>query len=253
MATEPIAQDYRRCSRCSQYKPTDRAHFSFIRCKDKWHPWCKECCAAQRREDRARRPDHYRKIKCESTARNRDDVLARNRARYHQHRDVNLVTQRERMAANRDKYNANRRAKRAANLIEARRKAQADREANRARYRGYAKKAWEKATPQRRLRNFFTAAICHSLQGRTKGGRSWESLLGYSAADLRAHLERQFERGMNWDNYGEWHVDHILPVASFSFASPDDPEFKACWALANLRPLWGTDNLCKSDKRLFLL
>jgi hypothetical protein len=86
-----------------------------------------------------------------------------------------------------------------------------------------------------------------------KGGRKTTDLLGYSTADLRAHLERQFVKGMSWDNYGEWHVDHIVPVASFKFESADDPEFQACWALTNLRPMWAAENIRKSNKRTHLL
>jgi hypothetical protein len=40
---------------------------------------------------------------------------------------------------------------------------------------------------------------------------------------------------------------------SFKFETPEDPDFKACWALSNLRPLWSTDNIRKSDKRTHLL
>ena len=53
---------------------------------------------------------------------------------------------------------------------------------------------------------------------------------------------------MNWDNYGEWHVDHIIPKSSFNFSSKHDKEFKECWALDNLQPLWAEDNIAKSDK-----
>lgn len=81
--------------------------------------------------------------------------------------------------------------------------------------------------------------------------------LPYKRADLRAHLERQFLRGMTWDNYGEvWHVDHILPQASFKINPTDPancPEFQACWSLPNLRPLWKHDNQVKSAKRTLLL
>lgn len=86
-----------------------------------------------------------------------------------------------------------------------------------------------------------------------KGGRKTEELLGYSGPVLRSHLERQFLPGMTWQNYGQWHVDHVVPVASFSFENADDPEFKACWALTNLRPMWAADNIRKSDKRTLLL
>ena len=67
------------------------------------------------------------------------------------------------------------------------------------------------------------------------------------------HLERQFLPGMTWGNRGEWHIDHIVPLASFTFTSPDDPEFRAAWALTNLRPLWAKDNIRKSAKRTHLI
>lgn len=77
-------------------------------------------------------------------------------------------------------------------------------------------------------------------------------LLGYSLEELMNHLEAQFEDGMTWDNHGKWHIDHIKPICSFKFESYEDEEFKECWALSNLRPLWAKDNLKKSikDKKL---
>jgi hypothetical protein len=71
------------------------------------------------------------------------------------------------------------------------------------------------------------------------------SLLGYSLEELMSHLQSQFQEGMSWNNYGEWHIDHIKPVCSFNFQSKHDAEFKLCWQLSNLRPLWAKDNLRK--------
>ena len=62
------------------------------------------------------------------------------------------------------------------------------------------------------------------------------------------HLETSFNNGMTWDNYGKWHVDHIIPKNSFNYTSPEDKEFKECWELKNLQPLWAGDNLRKSSK-----
>lgn len=92
-----------------------------------------------------------------------------------------------------------------------------------------------------------TANINNSLR-EGKGGRSWERLLGYSLADLMAHLERQFLPGMNWGNRSGWHIDHIRPVSSFNFQTVEDPEFFECWALTNLQPLWAVDNLKKGGR-----
>lgn len=73
-------------------------------------------------------------------------------------------------------------------------------------------------------------------------------LLGYSLDDLIVHLESKFVDGMTWENYGEWHVDHIIPMSSFNFNSINDNEFKICWSISNLQPLWSKDNLIKGSK-----
>lgn len=109
--------------------------------------------------------------------------------------------------------------------------------------------------PHLKVNRSVGAAISEILKaGCVKGAFRW---LPYSKADLRAHLERQFLGGMEWINYGTvWHVDHILPQASFKI-DPDDParcrEFQACWALTNLRPLWKRDNLAKNARRTHLI
>ena len=95
-----------------------------------------------------------------------------------------------------------------------------------------------------RLNSVMRVGIYSSLKGK-KSGRAWQSLVAYSVNELKAHLEAQFAEGMTWDNYGDWHIDHIRPVVSFSFESSDDPEFKQCWGLKNLQPLWATDNIRK--------
>ena len=50
---------------------------------------------------------------------------------------------------------------------------------------------------------------------------------------------------MTWDNHGEWHIDHIVPISFFEYDSTDDVEFKYCWSLYNLQPLWSGENLRK--------
>lgn len=86
-----------------------------------------------------------------------------------------------------------------------------------------------------------------------KGGRRWEDLVNYKLADLVKHLERQFLKGMSWENIGEWHVDHIRPRSMFRYNDENCDEFKDCWAITNLRPLWAKDNLTKNAKRTHLI
>jgi hypothetical protein len=51
---------------------------------------------------------------------------------------------------------------------------------------------------------------------------------------------------MAWDNYGEWHLDHVIPLAHFDLTSP--AQVKAACNYRNLQPLWASDNLSKGDK-----
>jgi hypothetical protein len=63
-----------------------------------------------------------------------------------------------------------------------------------------------------------------------------------------SHLESLLEEGMNWDNYGEWHIDHRTPRTWFDCERAEDPAFRACWALTNLQPKWGRLNMKKGNR-----
>ena len=77
----------------------------------------------------------------------------------------------------------------------------------------------------------------HTLErlGKTKESKTID-LLGYSALELKEYITSKFTDGMSWDNYGEWHIDHILGVINFDKrTSPNIVN-----ALSNIRPLWAT-------------
>ena len=88
-----------------------------------------------------------------------------------------------------------------------------------------------------------------SLRG-NKHGSHWESLVNYTVDDLKNHIERQFKDGMSWDNRHLWHIDHIITISAFNYEKAEDYDFKRCWALDNLQPLWASDNIKKKDKLL---
>lgn len=69
-------------------------------------------------------------------------------------------------------------------------------------------------------------------------------ILGCSFEELMVHISQQFSEGMSWDNYGEWHIDHIIPVAS---AETEDDVIRLNH-YSNLQPLWALDNLVKGRK-----
>lgn len=97
------------------------------------------------------------------------------------------------------------------------------------------------ATINGKLHHRISGYIRQALNG-TKGYCSWEVLVGYTTEDLIKHLEHQFQSGMTWENYGKWHIDHRIPVVAFNFNTQEDIDFKRCWALSNLQPLWAQEN-----------
>jgi hypothetical protein len=104
-----------------------------------------------------------------------------------------------------------------------------------------------KNNPTWRLNQSMSGSIGRSLRGK-KAGRHWENLVGYSLETLITSLESKFKSGMTWDNYGEWHIDHIKPKSRFSFTDISDKLFQECWSLDNLQPLWAADNIRKYNK-----
>ncbi len=136
-------------------------------------------------------------------------------------------------------------------------------EKNREQAKEYAKK-WLKANPAKRkeqrqkevckrrkdpkvrLNRAVSGGIWRCLKdGGGKGGRHWEDLVGWTSQQLRNRLVQLFQHGMTWDNYGEWHVDHVVPISAFNFTKPEHIDFKKCWAIENLQPAWAKDNLQK--------
>lgn len=102
--------------------------------------------------------------------------------------------------------------------------------------------------PEIRIHNAISRGIRKSIGNGGKAGRSTFKILGYSKEEFIKKIESQFQPGMSWGNYGKWHIDHILPVSSFNFTCAEDEDFKRCWALENLQPLWAIDNIKKGNK-----
>jgi hypothetical protein len=104
--------------------------------------------------------------------------------------------------------------------------------------------------PHARLGMRLRSRIWRILKKRPQGV-SAVGLLGCSAKEAVAHIERQFQRGMTWANWGEWHVDHIRPLSGFDLRDPAQAA-GACH-FTNLQPLWAKDNMAKGAKAVYLL
>src|SRR5258705_2705793 len=69
--------------------------------------------------------------------------------------------------------------------------------------------------------------------------------LGCSIEEFKAYIEQRFRPGMSWENWGEWHLDHIKPLSLFNLQDREEL-LKAC-NYTNYQPLWAEENIKKSN------
>lgn len=252
------------CHRCRLVKSREEFHNSKNR-KDGKHPYCVEChnfagreLARKRREERERlaspQDPNTKMCPCCSERKSLNDfytspysktgrnchckqcIKARSKQRYHDDTDY-----RNRMLNNRIQYYR----KNPEKSME-------------------SKKRWMAKYPDRaresiKKRNAKRISTAHGLlEERTRQMLSqtikngvnrigWRDILGYEFEDLKIHIENQFMENMSWDlvRSREIEIDHIIPRCSFYYEIVRDDDFKKCWALENLRPLWRKDNRSK--------
>lgn len=96
-----------------------------------------------------------------------------------------------------------------------------------------------------KLKHRLRTRIYNAVKGTVKS-ESTINLIGCSIEHLMAHLESGFTEGMSFDNYGRWHVDHVIPCAKFDLTK--GKEQKKCFNYKNLQPLWAFDNMSKGAR-----
>ena len=114
------------------------------------------------------------------------------------------------------------------------------------------KNAWQrerrKTDPQYKLRCNLRRRLSHALKGKNKSASTMK-LLGCSYTHAQNHLAEQFQPGMTWENHGTWHIDHMMPCASFDLSCPEQQ--RRCFHYTNLQPMWGKENMSKRDKIIY--
>jgi len=92
--------------------------------------------------------------------------------------------------------------------------------------------------------------INRAIKNNQKKGKTL-NILGCTIDDFKRHIESNFTEGMNWENYGKWHIDHIIPCDCFDLSKEEAQMF--CFHHTNMQPMWGIDNIVKKNTINFKL
>lgn len=234
------------CSKCKVEKPRSEFH---RRGKNLLASSCKVCRSEERKakyienpdpiKERSRRwrqenPEKAKELDRLSRSKNAEKRSAQSKAWREKNLDKALESSRAYYAANREKLLA---------MARERRRSNPEKVAS-VKLKHYH--AVQKHKPEFKAAEAARRALKRTLNrtGNTKRKRT-EGELGYSFETLRSHLENNFSDGMSWDNYGEWHIDHIVPVMEMIRLGITCP--KKINALSNLRPVWSHENISKGD------
>lgn len=213
---EVLPEGMKRCSKCKEVKPMTEQYFGKLsKSSDGFKYSCKEC---RRKTEYEPKKKHYLKKQKRYYEENKDKIYETTKA----YRERNIEWYR---SYNKQYYEEN-----AERMKENSKKSL---------YRRIENDVGFKILQRLRKRMY------DAVKGNVKSARTIE-LIGCSTDKLRQHLEKQFTGGMSWENYGEWHVDHIIPCANFDFTKESDQ--RECFHYTNLQPLWAIDNIRKSNK-----
>jgi hypothetical protein len=254
-----MSQSTKKCTKCGTVKPITE-FYRQASAKDGFTTQCKKCQAAYdkkyaeanadalretRKAYRLKNKEKLREYRKEYDAKNSEKINKRAKIHYLKNRDRMLEKARKYRLAHPEKYIAYHREYAEKNKEKLREYRQSDH----AKKIETAAKKRRREDPKYRLNANFSKAVWESMKG-NKNGNRWEKMVGYSIKDLKLHLEKQFLDGMSWENYGKggWHIDHRIPVRAFNFEKKDDLDFRRCWSLKNLQPMWETENLSKGGK-----
>ena len=205
----------KKCSVCGEVKPKTEEYFGKLsKAKDGLRYDCKEC----RRQEYKSNREHYIKRSKERYEEKKPEILKKNKVYKKKHKEHYRQLARQYYLDNKEE------------IIE--------------RSKRYLYKRIENDIGFKILQRCRTR-LYKAVKGYEKSARTQE-LIGCSVEYLLKHLESQFKEGMTWENYGDWHIDHIIPCASFDFTKAN--EQRKCFHYTNLQPLWADENYRKSDK-----
>lgn len=249
--------DYKHCAICDQSKPTTAEHW-YMRRNRPVHP-CRTCWRVRAAERYQTNRDLLVDVARRYRARLRENGEWAERLKRQAERErekYNRLSQEERSTLARTKYERcdkerrlqkqkERRAVRSEEFAEKKREYRS-RNSEKTRESGRRCQRKRRLDPINRINSSIqSAVVSHLKSAGLRKRRSKHEIFGWTLQELRNHIEALLDEGMTFENYGKWHIDHIVPIGRLRPTSENCPVFKAAWALRNLAPLWASDNIAK--------
>jgi hypothetical protein len=197
---------YKKCPACNKEK--ERRFFGVRPCGNT-KSYCKKCAREKQRKYTKNNQNKIQEYK-----ENNKEVIAERKKRW---RDNNPDYNKQYYEANKDRIR--------------KKKAEYD-------------KQKRETDPMYKLRKNLRTRLYHALKGQARNGSAVRDM-GCTVEELRKHLESEWQEGMSWDNYGEWHIDHVVPLSRFNLS--DRTELLRACHYTNLQPLWAKENILKKD------
>lgn len=262
------------CSKCRQVKPkTDFNRKKSSR--DGLNSQCRPCNKETKRAWNEANREKYLEMKRSHYRRNKEKISLANKEYYRQNREKVRATNDAWSERNRERhleskrrwYEKNKDRHRALGREWLKRNAEKKRQDDRRYYLDNRDRVKENAAKWKRenldrVRGYyhkrkgekeFAAALAirsvlKNFLARARLGKDNRTcdILGYDAKALMCRMECQFSEGQSWENYGEWHIDHKIPVSHFIAKGEVRPHIVN--SLSNLQPLWAEENLSKGAK-----
>lgn len=249
-----VMQTVKVCTECLVEKPIDEYHNQ--KCsktgKIRKTAKCKPCIHLKnklwREKNKEKDREYTRKRMAKWRAENPERYRESKRNLYYKNHEKELERMRQWRAANPDKAKASTKKWRENNKERHLEALKSWRERNKDHVDSYRKYYYESVRKndhayraQMKLR-----APLYNYMGYLIGrlNSTSKSQMSYTPEDLKDHLTKHFKPGMSWENYGDWQIDHTIPIAHYVREGILDPEIVN--ALSNIRPLWRDENLKKA-------
>lgn len=200
------------------------------------------------KEYREKNKDHLSRYAAEWRAANREKIKADKSARYERDREKILAEMKVYRDSNPEREREKKRSARLRNHDKIRKQESDSKRRNRPKNRGKAAayaRLRHATDPMHAMKVRLRARLGLALRnsGYTKKSSMGE-ILGCSWDELQTHIESKFLEGMSWGNRSEWHIDHVIPLAT----AKNEADLMTLSHYTNLQPLWTLDNLKKSAK-----